>query len=67
MTYALVQWDDGYIFKLTLLAHVKFPPHKPYIVAKHDCAASQNDSFNDVTHMRAKFISMCGTVAEFEE
>ena len=29
---ALVQWDDGYIFKLTLLAHVKFPPHKPYIV-----------------------------------
>ena len=30
---AVVQWDDGYIFKLTLLAHVNLPPHKPYIVA----------------------------------
>ena len=25
--------DDGYIFKLTFLAHVNFTPHKPYIVA----------------------------------
>ena len=24
--------DDGSIFKLTLLARVNFPPHKPYIV-----------------------------------
>ena len=33
---AVVQWDDGYIFKLTFLAHVNFTPHKPYIVAKHE-------------------------------
>ena len=33
---AVVQWDDGYIFKLTFLARVNFPPHKPYIVAKHE-------------------------------
>ena len=29
-----------YVPKLTLLACVNFPPHKPYIVAKHDCAPS---------------------------
>ena len=33
LVYALVQWDDGYIFKLTLLACVNFPPHTPYILA----------------------------------
>ena len=30
---AVVKWDDGYIFKLTLLARVHFPPHKSHIVA----------------------------------
>ena len=33
MTYMVyvMRWDDGYIFKLTLLACVNFTPHKPYI------------------------------------
>ena len=30
---AVVQWMMATYFKLTLLAHVHFPPHKPYIVA----------------------------------
>ena len=29
---AVVQWMMATYFKLTLLAHVHFPPHKPYIV-----------------------------------
>ena len=30
---AVVQWMMATYIKLTLLAHVYFPPHKPYIVA----------------------------------
>ena len=30
---AVVQWMMATYFKLTLLVHVHFPPHKPYIVA----------------------------------
>ena len=30
---AVVQWMMATHFKLTLLTHVHFPPHKPYIVA----------------------------------
>ena len=30
---AVVQWMRATYFKLTLLADVHFPPHKPYIVA----------------------------------
>ena len=31
--YAVVQWMMATLFELTQLARVKFPPHKPYIVA----------------------------------
>ena len=30
---AVVQWMMATYFELTSVAHVKFPPHKPYIVA----------------------------------
>ena len=30
---AVVQWMMATYFKLTLLTHAYFPPHKPYVVA----------------------------------
>ena len=35
---AVVQWMMATYFELASLARVKFPPHKPYIVAKYECA-----------------------------
>ena len=35
---AVVQWMMATYFELTSLARVKFPPHKPYIVTKYECA-----------------------------
>ena len=35
---AVVQWMMATYFELSSFAPVKFPPHKPSIVAKYECA-----------------------------
>ena len=35
---AVVQWMMATFFELTSLAPVKFPPHKPSIATKYECA-----------------------------
>ena len=42
---AVVQWMMATYFELTSLACVKFPPHKPCIVTKYECAPLHSYDF----------------------
>ena len=45
--------DDGYIFKLTLLARVNFTPHKPYYII----VASTSDLYCSSFPMHTRLVA----------